>query len=246
MFNKITFFLLIFLYLIFCKESNKTKEAQEQKVNPEPMKDVNSTKKRPESSDRPFNMSINEIDTIMLCTLVVQESVKKQKKDIEKVQKRLNLTSPNAVYDKVGTDIFEKCNKEINITLVNKYFKNMSFVNDFKWEKVFDDYTKIDFDKYSNESDLRYTMAQQILMYKFRKVDEIYRQKRADEREKYEKENRKIRIGKYDMDNIPSSIKLGVFLVILILFFGGCFYLLKTLQKKPLEKKKKEKKKKTQ
>ena len=246
MINKITFLLLIFLYLIICPESNKAKDAQEQKVNPEQMKDTNSTKKRPEDSNRPFNISINEMDTIMLCALVVQESVRKQKDDIEKVQKRLNLTSPNSVYDKVGTDIFEKCNKEINITLVNKYFKNITFVNDFEWEKVFDDYTKIDFDKYKNESDLRYTMAQQILMYKYHKVDEIYRQKKADEREKYLNENKKIRIGNYDMDNIPLSIKLGIFLVILIIFFGGCFYLLKTLQKKPLEKKKKEKKKKTQ
>ena len=249
MINKIIFLLLIFLYLILCQESNKTKDVQEQKVNPKSMKDINSTnstKKIPEGSNRPFNISINEMDTILLCTLVVQESVKKQKKDIEKVQKRLNLTIPNSVYDKVGTDIFEKCNKEINITLVNKYFKNLTFMNDFKWEKVFDDYTKIDFEKYSNESDLRYTMTQQVLMYKYHKVNEIYRQKRADEREKYQNENKKIRIGNYDMDNIPSSIKLGIFLVILITFFGGCFYFLKTLQKKPLEKKKKEKKKKTQ
>ena len=243
--NKITFLLLIFLYLILCQESNKTKDAQEQ-----PMKDTNSTnstkKKRPEGSNKPFNISINEMDTIMLCTLVVHESVKKQKKDIEKVQKRLNLTNSNAVYDKVGTDIFEKCHKEIDIALVNKYFKNLTFIKDFKWEKVFDDYTQIDFDKYSSESDLRLTMAQQVLMYKFRKVDEIYRQKLADDREKYQNENKKIRIGNYEMDKIPSYIKLGIFLVILIIFFGGCFYLLKTLQKKPSEKKKKEKKKKTQ
>ena len=48
------------------------------------------------------------------------------------------------------------------------------------------------------------------------------------------------------MESIPSSIKLGVFLVILILFFGGIFYFLKTLDRKPKDKKKKEKKKKIQ
>ena len=192
MINKITFFLLIFFYLIICQESNKTKDSQKQKVNPEPMKDTNSTKRRAKSSTIPHNISINEMDTIMLCTLVVQQSVQKQKKDIEKVQKRLNLTNSNLVYDKVGTDIFEKCTKEVNITLVNKYFKNLTFIKDFKWEKVYDDYTKIDFDKYNNESDLRLTMSQQILMYKFHKVDEIFRQKRADDREKYNYYNQKI------------------------------------------------------
>ena len=246
MINKISIVLLISLYLILCQESNKTKEAKEQKVNPESMKNKNSTKRRPQGSTIPDNISTNEMDTILLCTLVVQQSVQKQKKDIEKVQKRLNLTNSNLVYDKVGTDIFEKCTKEVNITLVNKYFKNLTFIKDFKWEKVYDDYTKIDFDKYNNESDLRLTMSQQILMYKFHKVDEIFRQRRADDREKYENENKKIRIGKYDMDNIPTSIKLAIFLVIVIIFFGGIFYLLKTLQKKPMEKKKKEKKKKTQ
>ena len=251
---KITFFLLIFFYIILCQEATKTKESQEKKestVNPESIKELNSTnetlshgKQRRKQDSVPFNISINEMDTIMLCTVVVQESVKKQHTDIEGVQKRLNLSSPNQVYDKVGTDIFEKCNREINITLVNKYFKNLTFVNEFKWEKEFDEYAKIDYDRYANVSDLLYTMSQQVLMYKFHKVEEIYRQKRADEREKIQNENKKIRIGKIDMESIPSSIKLGVFLVILILFFGGIFYFLKTLDRKPKDKKKKEKKKK--
>jgi len=83
-------------------------------------------------------------------------------------------------------------------------------------------------------------------MYKYQRVDELFRQKRADEREYIDNENKKIKIGQIDMDSIPSSIKFLVFLVILVLLFGGVFYFLKTLEKKPKEKKKKEKKKKTQ
>ena len=54
------------------------------------------------------------------------------------------------------------------------------------------------------------------------------------------------KIKEIDMDSIPSSIKFLIFLVILVLLFGGVFYFLKTLEKKPKDKKKKEKKKKTQ
>ena len=148
------------------------------------------------------------------------------------------------LYEKVGTDIFEKCNKKIDIKIVNKYFKNLSLIKDFEWEKSFDEFSKIDFDKYHNASDLTYTIEQQLLMYKFNKVNELFRQKRADQREVFEAENRKIRIGQIDMDSIPLSFKLGIFLVILVLFFGGIFYFLKTLDKRPKDKKKKDKEKK--
>ena len=124
--------------------------------------------------------------------------------------------------------------------------KNLSYINSFKWVKEFDNITKIDYDKYNNETDLWLNYEQQILMYKYQRVDELFRQKRADERDNIYKENQKLKIGKIDMESIPSSIKFMVFLVILIMLFGGVFYLLKTLEKKPKDKKKKEKKKKTQ
>ena len=95
-------------------------------------------------------------------------------------------------------------------------------------------------------TNLRLNYEQQILMYKYQRVDELFRQKRADERDNVDKENQKLKIGKIDMESIPSSVKFMVFLVIIILLFGGVFYLLKTIEKKPKDKKKKEKKKKTQ
>ena len=122
----------------------------------------------------------------------------------------------------------------------------MTYFYNFKYEKDFDELTKIDFDKYKNRTSLRFSTEQQILMYKYNKINEFYTQKKADERDKIQQENRKIKIGQIDMESIPLSFKLGIFLVILILFFGGIFYILKTLQRKPKEKKKKDKKKKTQ
>jgi len=242
-FMKLLFFLLLSISLILSQSENKTSE----KVEEEPSKaSTNNTTSSKDNRRRspPLNMTNDEMDKIMLCTVVVQEIIKKSQNEIENVNKKLNLSNINMLYEKVGTDVFEKCSKKIDIKVVNKYFKNLSLIKDFEWEKSFDEFSKIDFDKYHNASDLTYTFEQQILMYKFNKVNELFRQRRADQREVYEAENRKIKIGQIDMDSIPLTFKLGIFLVILVLFFGGIFYFLKTLEKKPKDKKKKEKEKK--
>jgi len=242
-FMKLLFFLLLSISLISSQSTNKTSE----KVEEEPPKtSANNTESSKDNRRRgpPLNMTNDEMDKIMLCTVVVQEIIKKSQNEIENVNKKLNLSNINMLYEKVGTDIFEKCSKKIDIKVVNKYFKNLSLIKDFEWEKSFDEFSKIDFDKYHNASDLTYTFEQQILMYKFNKVNELFRQRRADQREVFEAENRKIRIGQIDMDSIPLTFKLGIFLVILVLFFGGIFYFLKTLEKKPKDKKKKDKEKK--
>ena len=185
-------------------------------------------------------MTIDEMDKMMLCTVIVQESIKKLESKIKNIEKKLNISN-NIVNEKIATDIFEKCNINIDINTVNYYIKNLTFLNSFKWGNKFDKYLQIDFNKYKNQSDLEYTIDQQVLMYKFEKVEEIYNQKKVEDREKYQKENRKIRIGEIDLEKIPSSIKLFIFMIILFLFFGGIFYFLRTLQKKPKEKKKKKK-----
>ena len=254
-YRKIIFFLFISLSLIFCQSKNKTEEIidkKESKAQPE-IKDINLNATNKTSYHRTskkanegpaLNISVDEMDTILLCSAVVQENLKTKVNDIEKASKRLNLSKSNMVYEKVGTDIFQKCLKNIDIKTVNKFMKNMTYYNNFQWEKSFDDFTNIDFDKYANISDLSLTMEQQISMYKYSKVNEIFRQKRIDKRQKIEKENKKIRIGKIDMESIPTSFKLGIFLVIFVLFFGGIFYFLKNLVKKPSDKKKKKEKKK--
>ena len=88
------------------------------------------------------------------------------------------------------------------------------------------------------------TMEQQILMYKYQSVEEVFRQKRADQRDTTVKDNNeKIKIGNFDIDNIPGSIKFSMLLLFLILIFGGVFYFLKKMEKKPKDKKKNKKKK---
>jgi hypothetical protein len=253
--SKKIFFLLISLYLIISHETNKTEEPKEKN---EVIKESNTTNNETKDTNTqkqqkydlksriPFNMTIDEVDTLLLCTVIVQEAIQKEKTNIKALQKRLNFSNVNPIYEKVGTEIFEKCTQNLDIKIVNIYMKNLTFFHNFKWRKEFDEIVKINYDKYNNYSDLRLSTQQQILMYKYQKIEQLYTEKLADDREMIDKENQKLKIGKIDMESIPTSFKLMIFLVILILLFGGVFYLLKTLVKKPKDKKKKEKKKKNQ
>jgi len=226
--------LVLSLTLILCQKQNQNTK-----------NDINSPDESLQQNEtEPFNVTMtdDEMDTIMLCTVIVQESLRKQRKDLENAAKKMNLNNKtNLFFEKLGTDYFEKCYNNINISLVHKYVNNLTFDIEFKWEKSFDEYTKFEEKKYNNQTSFNFTMAQQELMYKFKKVNDLFQERSMRRRQKIEEESRKIKIGKIDMENIPFSFKLGIFLTILVLFFGGIFYFLKTLNKTP-EKKKKNKK----
>ena len=224
-------FLLLLILTINCQKESKNKT-------------LNNTKKVVDSK-KPFNISIDEIDTMIVCSIIMEEKVKKYSSNIEKLQKKLNITTPELVVNKVSADIFEKCTKLIKLEKVNYFVKNLTFINDFQWEKNFDKISEINFDKYNNESDLEYTTSQQVLMYNFQKAEEVFKQKQIEDRERYIKANQKIKIGSVDLENIPQGFKLGIFLIIFLIFFGGIFYFLKGLNKK-LGSNPKKKKKKTQ
>ena len=251
-------YIFLFLFISLVLSQNETNTSQppnstndEIPINDDDVEELNetlnnsSTHKRPQyDKNRPFNLTYEEMDTMIFCTFVIQDTLREKKSDLEKIQKRLNLSSPNQVYEKLGTDMFEKCNKNADVNLVNKYVINLTYFDNFKMEKSFKSLSDLDFDKYNNISDLALTMEQQILMYKYQSVEEIFRQKRADQRDTVDNANtNKIKIGNFDIDNIPSPIKFGSLLIVLILIFGGIFYFLKKLEKKPKDKKKNKKKK---
>ena len=196
-------------------------------------------------SKKPFNLTIDEIDTMMVCSIIMEEKTKRYSKNIYNVIKKLNITTPELVSNKISVDIFESCNKKITIDKVNKYIKNLTVLNNFIWEKYFDEISEINFNKYKNVSDFEYTGEQTILMYNFQKAEEVFKQKQIEDRDRYIKENQKIRIGNLDLENIPQNFKLGIFLIIFLIFFGSIFYFLKDLNKKK-ESNQKKKKKKTQ
>lgn len=259
-FKSLFLFLFLSLAIIQASENNETKAPNENK-NEEPVdktdeiidedieeikENVNrsSYRKRPEfDKDRPFNLTYDEMDKMIFCTFIVQETIREKKEDFEAIQKKMNLSTPNPIYEKLGTDMFEKCNNKVDINIVSKFIKNMTYFNNFKMDKSYKALAELDYDKYNNESDLVLTMEQQVLMYKYQRVEDIFRQKRADLRDTIDKDNQKIKIGNLELDNIPSSIKFTAFLGVLAILFGGIFYFLKKLEKKPKDKKKNKKKK---
>jgi hypothetical protein len=214
-------------------------------TNEEPKNKTSNTTKTLIDSKKSFNLTVDTIDTMIFCSIIMDEKVKKYSSKIEKLQKKLNVTTPELVSNKISVDIFEKCNQNIKIERVNKYIKNLTFVEDFYWEKYYDVISDIDFDEYKNISDLDYTTNQTLLMHHYQKAEEIFKQKQDEDRERYIKANQKIRIGNLDLENIPQNFKLGIFLIIFLIFFGGIFYFLKGLNKK-IGSNPKRKKKKTQ
>ena len=214
-------------------------------TNEEPKNKTSNTTKTLIDSKKSFNLTINTIDTMIFCSIIMDEKVKKYASKIEKLQKKLNVTTPELVSNKISVDIFEKCNQNIKLERVNKYIKNLTFVEDFYWEKYYDVISDIDFDIYKNISDLEYTTNQTLLMHHYQKAEEVFKQKQDEDRERYIKANQKIRIGNLDLENIPQNFKLGIFLIIFLIFFGGIFYFLKGLNKK-IGSNPKRKKKKTQ
>jgi len=212
-------------------------------TNEEPSNKTTNTTKTLIDSKKSFNLTVDTIDTMIVCSIIMEEKVKKYSSKIESLQKKLNVTTPELVSNKISVDIFEKCNQKINIEKVNKFIKNLTFINDFSWERYFDEISEINFDKYKNVSDLDYTSNQTLLMHYYQKAEEVFKQKQIEDRERYIKANQKIRIGNLDLENIPQNFKLGIFLIIFLIFFGGIFYFLKGLNKKIGSNPKKKKKK---
>ena len=257
-------YFLLFLFISLTLSQNETNTSQstsnstqediditdeitddEIKKTAEALNNSRYERQRPKyDKNRPFNLTYDQMDTMIFCTFVIQETLRGKRTEIEIMQKRMNLTGPNQIYEKVGTDMFERCNKKVDIDVVNKFVKNLTYFDNFKMDKSFKTLSEVDFDKYNNISDLILTMEQQVLMYKYQSVEELFRQKRADQRDTTVKDNNeKIKIGNFDIDRIPGSIKFGMLLIFLILIFGGVFYFLKKMEKKPKDKKKNKKKK---
>ena len=196
-----------------------------------------------------FNLTIDEMDKMLLCSIFIQKALSKDKDRIEALINKTNIPEENhyLVFDKIGSDIFERCYKDIEMKTVRKYFYNLSTVGDLDWDNKYDKYVEIDYDKYLNESNFNLTEEQKLLSIKFNAVKQRLTEKQKEEQEKKEKikeEQYKLKIGNFDIDNIPDNLKGFFFVLVFAIIFAGSIYLLKTLVNKP--KKVKQKKKKTQ
>ena len=229
-------FLLIILSIVFSQskeENNNSSQIEED--------DIDYSQK--------FNLTIDEMDKMLLCSIFIQKALSKDKDRIEALINKTNISEPDhyLVFDKIGADIFERCYKDIDIKTVRKYFYNLSSVGELDWEQNYDKYVEIEYDKYLKNLNFNLTEEQKLLSIKFNSIKKRLNEKQKEDKEKKEKmkdEIYKLKIGNFDIDNIPNNIKGLFFVVIFSAIFIGSIYLLKTLVNKP--KKIKQKKKKTQ
>ena len=192
--------------------------------------------------EKELNLTIDEMDKMMLCSVFIQESLRKDKDRIEALSNKTNI-SDTYVFDKIGTDIFENCYNSIDMVTVRKYFKNLTYLGGYEWRNEFDKYIEIDYDKYLEISNFNLTKEQKILSDKFNIVKEKFKKKQLEEKEKIKEEHDKLKIGNFDLENIPSNIKGVIFILVFGGIFCGSIFLLKILINKPQKKKEKKKKK---
>ena len=216
-----------------------------------PTKEENKNSSQIEEDDidysQKFNLTIDEMDKMLLCSIFIQKALSKDKDRIEALINKTNISESDSylVFDKIGADIFERCYKDIDIRTVRKYFYNLSSVGDLEWDEKYDKYVEIEYDKYLNNSNFTLTEDQQLLSIKFNSIKKRLNEKQKEDKEKKEKmkdEMLKVKIGNFDIDNIPTNIKGFFFVFIFALIFIGSIYLLKSLVNKPKKIKQKKKK----
>lgn len=194
------------------------------------------------TSMKDFNITINEMDKILYCSVVYQLKLDQDESKISEIIKRLNMTKDEELYEKITDEMLEKCFNKVNDNTVSEYFQNLTYIKEIFWQKEYNDYVDIDYNKFQTKKDLELTVNEEIISYKYNKLIQVYQQKKEDEREKIENESKRVRIGKVDLENIPGYIKTILFLVVFGLLFGCCLWFLGSLGKsQKLDKKKKKK-----
>ena len=216
-------FSITFLIIILCKKENIT----------------NSNK-----NENTLNISNYEMDKLMSCSYIITLKTQEDKDLIDSVKKKLNTTQQEKISAKIYTDMFEKCVNTIKEESVSKIFKNLKLVIEPEYSEEVRKLVEIDYTIYNNNQNLNLTLNQQILVYKFQKVREIFQKKKAEnpkediENESGE-ENDDFTSNTYDITKMPKYINAILFIIVFGLLFFGTYFLLKKLTYKPEKKKKK-------
>ena len=140
----------------------------------------------------PLNLTDEEMDMILLCVYISQQALKtKLKEEIKIIAENIGISDTKKVYDKLGLEFSEKCIDYIETETVSKYISNLTYHNNFVWEKEFDNFTTIDFDKYKTVSDLKFTVEQQVLLNLLHQSNKEFQKRK---REKKNNNNNNIKI----------------------------------------------------
>ena len=183
-----------------------------------------------------FNMTIDEMDKMMTCSLFLNQKLEEDKKIIENTSLKFDNKTKEKFESKLFNDIFEYCIDNINNSIINKFFFNLTYLepSDFQFNLKYN----INYSNYLNKN-LTLNKKQEDFAYKLDKVREIFEQKNI--LLKYEN-SKKIKIGTIDINDISKTFKIVLIIIVLFMFIG-VIYLLNNLinKKKNIKKKKKQK-----
>ena len=212
------FSFFICLFFIFCKNTNEEEDIYLTGI--------------------PFNISIYEVDKLMSCSVILKLKSEIDEKKINEILNKYNKTFSRKIERKILTDMYENCYNKIDNETIYKFCKNFNFINNNEYlnsyDKLFDD---INYNNYNENSDLNLSEEQKIISYKFDKLKDLYEQKES-KKNLYEN---KLKLGNYDINNIPSWIKGTFFIFIFTFFIFGILYFLNRLNKKTIKNKRKKK-----
>ena len=205
----------------------------------------------------PLDLSDFDMSLLLLCAYISHQALKnKYIESINQIAEKLNVSETKRIYDKIGAGFAQNCYEYIDDETVNKYITNLTYHNNFQWEEEFDNYTKLDINKYKTKSDLKYTIEEQILLKMIHQSNEEFEKRKRERRNnntetskldrkdiskeipkptpKEKNNNKKNNEYSNSFDIIIREIKFFVYFGLIILIFLFIMYCLK--KKKPVKK----------
>ena len=280
--NQIILLILLIICFVICQDAQNNETNRDNDIEIIDSKENEDIKTKPEEKSKKLGYSIEvndeniksieiesidfeepveltdpEMDMILFCAFLSQQALKtKFKEDVNQIADKIGEPNPKKVYDKLGSEFMENCVNYVEQETVNIYITNLTYHNNFKWEKEFDNYTKIDCNKYNSTEDLKYTVEQQVLLKFLRQSNEEFEKRRRKRKNIRESEKPKeVKVNKnvdklfnnkesIVKENIWKEVKFFIGFVLLLITFVGIIYFLKNISSGKKEKIKKEKNKK--
>ena len=182
--------------------------------------------------EEPLDLSVEEMDIILLCAFISQTALKNNySQEIREIAERVGEPNIKKVHDKIGFSFFNVCLINIDNVTVNKYISNLTYHNNFEWEKKFDDYIKLDKDKYQKLSDVKFSIDDQIISKVIKQANEEFEKKKKNKNKNKNKQhniNKKENINNYKSNKNKNVINNSIlneiiffigFGIIMIIFF---------------------------
>ena len=180
--------------------------------------------------EEPLDLSVEEMDIILLCAFISQTALKNNySQEIREIAERVGEPNIKKVHDKIGFSFFNVCLINIDNVTVNKYISNLTYHNNFEWEKKFDDYIKLDKDKYQKLSDVKFSIDDQIISKVIKQANEEFEKKKKNKnKNKKNNINKKENINNYKSNKNKNVINNSIlneiiffigFGIIMIIFF---------------------------